>query len=659
VATTITVPADAPPAAPLPRRRSPWPRRAALTGLLAGTALLYLWGLSASGWANAFYSAAAQAGGESWTAWFFGSSDAANAITVDKTPAALWVTGLSVRLFGLSSWSVLGPQALMGVATVALLYATVRRTAGTAAGLLAGAVCALTPVAVLMFRFNNPDALLTLLLVAAGYAVLRAVEAGRTRWLVLAGVLVGFGFLTKMLQAFLVLPAFTACWLLAAPVSFARRVRDLLLAGVAVLVSAGWWVLAVDLWPADARPYIGGSQTNSVLELVLGYNGLGRLTGDEVGSVVPGRLGGGGGSWGPTGLTRLFTGGYAGDASWLLPAALVLLGALLWWTRRAPRTDRLRAATLVWGGWLVVTWLVFSLMAGIFHSYYQVVLAPAIGALVGIGAVELWRRRAEVAARVVLTLVLAGTVTWAFVLLQQSGWQPWLAWTVLVLGLVGAAGLLGGHRLGRRVRAGVAAVAVVAALAAPTAWSIATAATPHTGAIPSSGPRDARMGGAGMGVIMGGPGGGRPGGRVFADGPTGGGPAGAMRGEGLVIGGNLLGAPTPSAELTALLQRDAGSYTWAAATIGSNGAAGYQLASGEPVMALGGFNGTDPFPTLARFQQLVADGRIHYFVGEAGRSNTATGGSDEAHRIGRWVQDAFPPITIGGTTVYDLTQPKL
>jgi 4-amino-4-deoxy-L-arabinose transferase-like glycosyltransferase len=618
-----------------------------VAGLLAGTVVLYLWGLSASGWANAFYSAAAQAGGQSWTAWFFGSSDAANAITVDKTPAALWVTGLSVRLFGLSSWSVLVPQALMGVATVALLYAAVRRTAGTVAGLLAGAVLALTPVAVLMFRFNNPDALLTLLLVGAGYALLRAVEAGRTRWLLLVGVLIGFGFLTKMLQAFLVLPAFAGGWLLAAPVGLGRRVRDLLLAGVAMLVSAGWWVLVVELWPVGARPYIGGSQTNSVLELVLGYNGLGRLTGDEVGSVVPGQMGtGGAGSWGSTGLTRLFTGMYAGDASWLLPAALVLLVALLWWTRRGLRTDRTRAAALAWGGWLGVTTLVFSLMAGIFHSYYQVVLAPAIGALVGIGAVELWRRRSEVAARAVLAVVLAGTAGWAFLLLNRAGWQPWLAWTVLVLGLAGAAGLLGVHRFGATARAGVIAVAVVAALAAPAGWSIATAATPHTGAIPSSGPRDARMGGPGM-RMAGGPDGGRPGG---------GGPGGGMRGEGIMTGGSILGSPTPSAELTALLQRDAGAHTWAAAAIGSNSAAGYQLASGAPVMALGGFNGTDPFPTLERFQQLVADGEIHYFVGEAGRSNTGSGGSDEAHRIGLWVEENFTPNTVGGTTVFDLTQ---
>ena len=173
--------------------------------------MLYLWELSASGWANGFYSAAAQAGGVSWKAWFFGSSDAANWITVDKTPAALWVDGLAVRLFGLSALSVLVPQALMGVATVALLYATVRRSAlaaglaprlATGAALFGGVALAVTPVAVLIFRFNNPDALLTLLLAAAGYATLRAVERGATRWLLLAAALVGFGFLTKMLQAY-------------------------------------------------------------------------------------------------------------------------------------------------------------------------------------------------------------------------------------------------------------------------------------------------------------------------------------------------------------------------------------------------------------------------------------------------------------------------
>ncbi|HET9008475.1 MAG TPA: glycosyltransferase family 39 protein, partial [Actinomycetes bacterium] len=310
--------------------------RPALLGLLAATALLYLWALSASGWANDFYSAAAQAASRSWKAFFFGSSDASNFITVDKPPAALWVMGLSARLFGVGAWSLLAPQALMGVATVALLYATVRRWFGPAAGLLAGAVTALTPVATLIFRFNNPDALLTLLLVAGAYAVVRALEDGATRWLVLAGACVGLGFLAKQLQALLVVPAFALVYLAAAPGSLGRRLGQLAAAGAAMVASAGWWVAIVELLPASARPYIGGSQTNSILELTFGYNGLGRLTGDETGSVG----GGPGGGWGQTGWTRMFGAEVGGQVAWLLPAALLLLAAGLWLTRRAPRTNR-------------------------------------------------------------------------------------------------------------------------------------------------------------------------------------------------------------------------------------------------------------------------------------------------------------------------------
>src|SRR5215475_2224611 len=221
--------------------------RPALLVLLVGTALLYLWGLGASGWANSFYSAAAQAGSQSWKAFFFGSSDAGNSITVDKTPASLWLMALSVRMFGLSSWSILVPQALCGVGAVGLLYTTVRRWFSPAAGLLAGAVMALTPIAVLMFRFNNPDALLVLLLVAGAYATVRAIETASTRWLALTGAFVGFGFLTKMLQALLVLPAFALAYLVAAPTGFWRRVRQLLIAGAAMVAGAGWWVALVEL----------------------------------------------------------------------------------------------------------------------------------------------------------------------------------------------------------------------------------------------------------------------------------------------------------------------------------------------------------------------------------------------------------------------------
>ena len=250
------------------------------------TAALYVWNLSASGWANAFYTAAAQAGASDWKAMLFGSSDAANAITVDKTPAALWVIDLSVRLFGLNPWSVLVPQALEGVAAVALLYAAVRRVAGPGAGLLAGAVLAVTPVAALIFRFNNPDALLVLLLVAAAYCVQRACEKDASRWwLVAAGAAVGFGFLAKMLQAFLVLPGFAAAYAVAGHRPMKSRLGDLLVAAAAVVVSGGWYLALVELWPASSRPYIGGSQHNSIMELTLGYNGLGRLTGNETGGL--------------------------------------------------------------------------------------------------------------------------------------------------------------------------------------------------------------------------------------------------------------------------------------------------------------------------------------------------------------------------------------
>jgi 4-amino-4-deoxy-L-arabinose transferase-like glycosyltransferase len=680
VTTTLSAPTGPTATVPPPGRGYPLARRAALGGLLTGTAVLYLWGLSASGWANAFYAAAAQAGSQSWEAWFFGSSDAANSITVDKPPASLWITGLSVRIFGLSSWSILVPQALMGVGAVWLLYATVRRTAGHAAGLLAAAALALTPVAVLMFRYNNPDALLVLLLIGAVYATLRAVESGRTRWLLLAGALIGFGFLTKMLQAFLVLPALSAAWMIAAPVGIGRRIRDLALAGVAMLVTAGWWVLVVDLWPADARPYIGGSQDNNVLELVFGYNGFGRLTGNEVGSVGGQGGAGGTGRWGETGLTRLFNAEMGGQAAWLLPAALLLLVALLWYTRRAPRTDHLRAATVVWGGWLLVTGLVFSLMAGIFHSYYLVALAPAIAAVAGIGTVVLWRRRAELTPRITLAVVLAGTAVWAFVLLGRTpDWQPWLAWTVLVVGVVAALALLVVDRLPRTLGVTAAAVAVVVALAGPAGYSVVTAATPHSGAIPTAGPEGSGMrmaGGRGGGGPTRQPGTGQPGqpgtGQPGAGGPVanGGGFGGARGGNGQGAPGaqgagqaggrggfgGLLGATTPPAGVVQLLEIDASSYKWVAAASGSNNAAGYQLATGDSVMPVGGYNGTDPSPTLAQFQQLVAEGQIHYFIGGGTMMGGASAsGSDQSKQISDWVAATFTPVTVDGVTLYDLS----
>jgi 4-amino-4-deoxy-L-arabinose transferase-like glycosyltransferase len=642
------------------REQDPAWVRPSLLGLLLATALLYLWGLGASGWANAFYSAAAQAGSVSWKAFFYGAFDAASSITVDKPPASLWVAALSVRLFGLSSWSVLAPQALMGVATVGLLYATVRRWFGPAAGLLAGAALALTPAAVLMFRFNNPDALLTLTLTVAAYATVRAVERAGTGWLALAAAAVGVGFLTKMLQALLVVPALAGAYLLAAPTRLGRRLGQLALAGVVLIAAGGWWVAIVQLVPASMRPYIGGSQSNSVLELILGYNGFGRLTGNETGSVG----GASGGGWGPTVWARLLGAEVGGQVAWLLPAALIALGAGLWLTRRAPRTDRTRAALVLWGGWLLVTGLVFSFMRGIFHAYYTVALAPAIAALVGIGAVTLWRLRGQRWAALTLAAGLAATALWSVVLQGRSStFQPWLRPAALLAGFAAAAGLLALGRVRLPARAGtvVAAAGLVAVLAGPAAYALDTAATPHAGAIPSAGPAVAGArfgpgGGPGRAFGQGGlPPGGFPGGAFGGGQPQGGFPGGfggGQAGGGPGAMGGLLNGSRPSAELVALLEQDAGHYTWVAATVGANNAAGYQLATGDPVMPIGGFNGSDPAPTLAQFQQDVRDGRIHYFIAGGGMPG---GGSGTAQQIAAWVADHFTATTVGGVTVYDLT----
>jgi 4-amino-4-deoxy-L-arabinose transferase-like glycosyltransferase len=635
--------------------------RPALLALLAGTGVLYLWDLAASGWANAFYSAAAQAGSTNWEAFFYAASDAGNSITVDKPPASLWVMALSVRLFGLSSWSILVPQALMGVATVGVLYLAVHRVAGPGAALFAGAATALTPVAVLMFRFNNPDALLVLLLTVAGYALTRAVEKGSGRWLALVGVLVGFAFLTKMLQALLVVPAFALVYLIAAPTSLRRRLLHVLGAGVALLVSGGWWVAVVELVPDSWRPYIGGSQTNSVWELIWGYNGLGRLTGDETGSVG----GGAGGGWGETGIGRLFTAEIGGQVAWLLPAALALGIAGLVAVGRAPRTDLRRAALLLWGGWLVVTGAVFSLMAGIFHAYYTVALAPAIAAVVAIGGALLWQRRGAMWARIVLAATLAGTALWSWVLLSRSAeYLPWLKWVLLFGGLLAALGLLVVDRAGRVVAAALMTVGIVVGLGGPAAYALETAGTPHTGSIPSAGPGVMAVGFGGMGL------GGAP---PFAMGnltPPNGGTQNAFPGGGVLPGvpggtggpggggvtGGLLSAAEVSDDVAATLAEDASSYTWAAAAVGSNRAAGYQLATELPVMPLGGFNGSDPSPTLEQFQQYVADGRVHWFIG-GGAGMRSASGSASAQAIAAWVEDSFEKQTVDGVVLYDLSAP--
>ncbi|MFD8442258.1 ArnT family glycosyltransferase [Streptomyces globisporus] len=715
---TTTITTTAPPPEP-DRGSGPSPRwaRPALYGLLLAVGLAYVYNLSASGYANSFYSAAVQAGSQSWKALFFGSLDSANAITVDKPPAALWPMALSVRLFGLNSWAILAPQVLMALATAAVLNSAVRRRFGPAAGLIAVAVFALTPVAALMFRFNNPDALLALLMTVTVWCVLRALEQGRTRWLLWAGAAVGFAFLTKTLQAFLILPPLAVLYAVCAPVPVRKRIGQLGLSALTMVVAGGWWVAIVELMPESSRPYVGGSQNNSFLELTFGYNGLGRINGEETGSVGGGGGGrGGGGGWGETGIGRMFNTEVGGQIAWLLPAALILLVAGLWLTRKAARTDSARAAFIAWGGALVMTAAVFSFMAGIFHQYYTVALAPYIAALVAMGVTVLWEERGAWWPRAVLAGTVLATVLWSYVLLGRTpDYLPWLRWAVLAGGIAGALGLLVVGRIaGRGLAVAVVGLSCAASLAGPTAYTVSTLNSGHQGSIVTAGPS---AGGFGMGGGPGG-GGGRPGGPGGGDGGQRGGmqqppgqgqgqaqgqgqgnqqgnapggmptlpgagtaPGGTgtafgegMRGGGGGGMGGLLNGATVDAEAKALLTKDADDYTWVAAAVGAQNAASYQLATGEPVMAIGGFNGSDPSPTLAQFKKYVAEGKIHYFVsgggmgggmrgGTAGEGGGGMGGgpggmgsSGTSSQISSWVTENFTEVTVGSATFYDLTQ---
>ena len=579
-----------------PRRREGWWARPGLVVLLCGTAALYLWGLDVNGWANTYYAAAAQAGSQSWSAMFFGATDAGGSITVDKPPLSLWVMAASVRAFGLSPWSLLVPQALMGVATVAVLHAAVRRPFGDAAALLAGAVMALTPVATLMFRYDNPDALLVLLMVGAGWATVRSLEPDARRrawWVAGAGALLGLGFLTKQLQVALVVPALAGAYLLAAPVTLRRRLLHVSGAVAAMVLTAGWWVAAVSLWPPGARPYIGGTSTNSIVDLTLGYNGLGRLSGDEFG---------GGAQLPPvSGLLHPLS----SEVGWLVPAAAVLLVIALWLRRSAPRTDPQRASLILWGGWFAVSAATFSLMAGTYHSYYLVAMLPGLAAVFGAGAVALWRRRSlgrgtgAAAGLIVLSAAFAAT------LIASVGHQPAWAAQLLVIGGLVAAALTVAATTRPRLGALAAATALVVLLAGPLAWSLDVVGTAHRGSSPHAVPGASAP--ASVGALV-------------------------------------------DPRVVALLAQSTSS-TWAGAVVGTRaGAAQYQIAAGVPVMGIGGYFGIDPSPTLARFVDLVAHGRVRWFI--AGQTARGTEGA----AISRWVAATFVPTQVGQTTLYDLSR---
>jgi 4-amino-4-deoxy-L-arabinose transferase-like glycosyltransferase len=609
--------------------------------LVVGTGILYFWNLSVNSWANAFYSAAAQAGSKNWEAFFYGSFDAANGITVDKIPASLWPMELSIRIFGFNSFSILAPQVLMGIASVILLFFLIRKRFGFWAGWTSGLVFALTPVAALMFRFNNPDAMLALFMIGAIGATLRLNDTGNKRWALLIGFFIGFAFLVKMLQAFLILPALAIPYLLFGRPKLGKRLIHLVLALVALIVSAGWWIAIVELTPASARPYIGGSQHNSILELTLGYNGLGRLNGKEVGSVTSKELSE---TWGKTGLGRLFLTDIGGQISWLLPLALfaIILGVLIHWRSRG--TDGKFFSTTVWGFSLVVTGLTFSLMQGIFHQYYTVALVPYIAALVGIFVGTVIQNYKKWQVRVLAAVAVLGSGIWAGVLLDRNVDLGWLKLLTFDLGIIGALLILASYLNKRWIKNLAAVVPAVALLAGPLYYTLYTVNTSYTGSVVIAGPsvtgtRVNISGGASRFCYTA---------YCFANAPL------SEMGNlpGVVGSGNLLDATMPSARVQKLLSANSGSYKWIAATVGSQNAAGYQIATQLPVMTIGGFNGTDPYPTLSQFKQMVANGQIHYYIDSGYRTDIDEG---ENIAIGAWIKLHYTAKLVDGVILYDLT----
>ncbi|MGW3977694.1 ArnT family glycosyltransferase [Streptomyces mirabilis] len=694
-------PAAEPPQEPSPTPAAPRWSLPALIAIMALATVLYSWNLSGSG-LNSFYSSAIYSGTQSWKAWFFGSLDAGNFLTVDKPPLALMVMGLSCRIFGFGTWQMMLPMIVAALGTIWILHSSVKRVFGHAAAALAALVLALTPITVAINRDNNPDTLLLLLMVSGAALGLRATRDGRLLPLLGSAVCFGLAFNTKMLQGYIALPAVFAVYLYASHLGWAKRIRNLLLATVALAVSSFWWATAVSLVPADDRPYIGGSTDGTAWNLIFGYNGLGRVLGGEGNG---GGGGGGGGFSGSAGLGRLFNDILGGQISWLIPFAGIALAGGLVLCGRAPRIDPTRAALVLWGGWLLLHYLTFATAEGTMHPYYTTAVAPGIAALCGGGGVMLFRafRGGDVRWSWVLPAGLAVTGIWAVVLLRRAtDWNTWL-WpaiaVVMALAVVGLFVFRSGNRI--RLLAASLAAAVVAALAGPAAYSFAVPASAGGGmggtnptAGPSTGQGGFGGGRGGPGGNVGGPGGGempggtqqggqaagqeggQEGGQVtpggggtgelpggapqggenggFPGGGTGGqngefpgGQAGGENGtapggtggqRGGFGGGGGMGGET-SSELISYLEKHQDGAKWLLAVSNSQSAGQLILSTHKPVISMYGFTGTDKGMTVAKLKELVKKGELHYIqVGGSGMGGGMGGDNSTSSAVTAWVQ---------------------
>ena len=589
--------------------------------LLALAAALNLWSLDTNGWANDYYSAAVRSMTESWHNFLFGSFDPAGVMTVDKPPLALWVQALSARAFGLSSWSILVPQAVMGVAAVGFTWDLTRRRFGRVGGFVAGLALAITPTAVAIFRHNNPDAVVLLCSVVALWAVVRALEDGRTRWLVLAGAMIGLGFEAKMGAALLVVPALAAAYLWVSPRGYLASLRQLLAGLAALVVVGGIWPLLVALTPASDRPYISGTDDNSIWSLILGYNGLGRLAGQAGGpggaAGGPGGGGGGGVFGGTTGPFRLLNEALGPQGAWLVGFALVG-GIGIAVASRLRRSDARTGWIIATGGAALTMAVAFSYASGIFHPYYVSLLAPFTAALVGGTAAELLR--GGTIARVVAPVAIAVGVAVELVVVDRAGNLDWLPPVLVVVGAATAATLA--IVSAPRIRAGAVALFLAAALVGPAIWSVQTLGHATSGTFPAGGPASAGGGFGGPGGGAGGPGGGA------ARGGFGGGQGGPPTAppQGGFGGGGMFGGSSNLTEVLAYTKANGGGTV---AVSSQQGASDAIIRSNADVAGIGGFSGRESEPSVSWFAQEVRDGDIRWVL-TGGQMGGGMGGDGRA-----------------------------
>jgi 4-amino-4-deoxy-L-arabinose transferase-like glycosyltransferase len=566
-----------------PADQPPW-ARPALLAIAASACLTYAWGMNGAA-LEVFYGAAARSMSMSWHDFFFGAFDPAGTISVDKLPGALWPQALSLRVFGFHTWAIVLPQVVEGVLTILVLYRTVRRLAGPTAGIVAAAVVATSPVTVALNRGNVADSLLILLILLAADATSAALTSGRLRTLLLAGVWVGLAFQAKMTVAWLVLPALAGAYLLAAPPRLRVRFGHLALAGVVTAVVSLSWMTVVSLVPAHDRPYVDGTQNDSVFSQTFDYNGIARLrhgsdvfagaghpaaflvrisqaSAGPIHSIAP--------SW-----HRLLSGPFGRDDGWLLPAVLIAALAVLVISRRASRRDPLRAAVVLWGLWLIVLGAFFS-AGGYPNSYYVATLAPAIGALCGTGVEVAWRRRELASTRAYLAGALLASAGYGIYLLGGGSDVPgWLIPVAICTALVGAATLGTAKRREGAVTgltSNVVALVLACALMLP---GVASALMVVRGLGPFAAPYE-------------------PSSATVSR-------AGAVRARTLD---------------ERVVEELSSTYAtpMAMAADSSILAAPYILATGREILPIGGFQGGIPSPSLARLRRYIDSGQVRAFL---------------------------------------------